>query len=195
MACNSPPSPAVWENNSNNSNSCSNTNNNSTNGQCSNGSLISSIHDTSSSMILPASRGQAPYQSLADSSQGCMGDYSRHNWYQQQDSHFGLPHSGPMHLPPPSAASAAQSMGAVYWSWTQRPRQKQTTIVSHMLPNRLRRTPNPDRLVLTSPRSAFSLQLSQEPHTRWHPSELKRCWCCQSLSSTFDPMYIWLIWI
>uniref|UniRef100_H3D0R4 Distal-less homeobox 3 n=1 Tax=Tetraodon nigroviridis TaxID=99883 RepID=H3D0R4_TETNG len=82
MACNSPPSPAVW--------------------------------DTSGSIILPASRGQAPYPSVADSSQVCMGDYSHQNWYQPQGAHLGLPHSGPMHLPPPSASSATQSMGAVY---------------------------------------------------------------------------------
>lgn len=123
MACNSPPSPAVWENNSG-----SNTNNNSTNSHgnssSSSGSSsnTSSLNDTSNSMILPASRGQAPYQSVADSSQVCMGDYSHQNWYQQQGTHLGLPHSGPMHLPPSSAPSATQSMGAVYWSWILRPR-------------------------------------------------------------------------
>lgn len=111
MACNSPPSPAVWENNNNNSSS--NTNNSSSNGSSSN---TSSLHDTSNSMLLPASRGQAPYQSLVDSSQVCMGDYSHQNWYQQQGAHLGLAHSDPMHLPSSSAPSATQSMGAVYWS-------------------------------------------------------------------------------
>ncbi|XP_003964451.1 homeobox protein Dlx3b-like [Takifugu rubripes] len=107
MACNSPPSPAVWENNNNNNNSSSsNTNNSSSNS-------ANSI-DTSNSMTVPTSRGQATYQSLADSSQVCMGDYSHQNWYQQQSAHLGLPHSGPTHLPPSSAPSAAQSMGAVY---------------------------------------------------------------------------------
>lgn len=126
MACNSPPSPAVWENNSG-SNSNNNNNNSISGGNSRSGggggggggnSGANSIGDTSNAMLAPAARGQGPYQSLSEASQACMGDYSHQNWYQQQQqqqgAHLGLPHPGPTHLPPSSAPSAPQSMGAVY---------------------------------------------------------------------------------
>uniref|UniRef100_A0A8D0AWX1 Distal-less homeobox 3 n=1 Tax=Sander lucioperca TaxID=283035 RepID=A0A8D0AWX1_SANLU len=74
MACNSPPSPAVWDNNNNNTTT-------------------------------------PPVDS---SSPACMGEYTHQNWYQQQGAHLGLPQSGPTHHTPPTAPSAAPSLGAVY---------------------------------------------------------------------------------
>lgn len=103
MACNSPPSPAAWENNN------SNNNNNNTNSNNTNGSGIKS-----NAMIDPSSRGQAPYQPPVDSSPACMGDYTHQNWYQQQGAHLGLPQSGSTHHTPSAAPTATQSMGAVY---------------------------------------------------------------------------------
>uniref|UniRef100_A0A8D0AWW1 Distal-less homeobox 3 n=1 Tax=Sander lucioperca TaxID=283035 RepID=A0A8D0AWW1_SANLU len=86
MACNSPPSPAVWDNNNNNTTTATTTH-----------------------------RGQAPYQPPVDSSSpACMGEYTHQNWYQQQGAHLGLPQSGPTHHTPPTAPSAAPSLGAVY---------------------------------------------------------------------------------
>ncbi|CAG5898115.1 homeobox protein Dlx3b-like [Menidia menidia] len=103
MACNSPPSPAVWENNnnSNNNNSSSSTNS-------------SSIKNNA--MLEPASRGQGLYQPTVsvDSSSTYMEEYTHQNWYEQQGAHLGLPHSGQTNHVPPTAASASQSMGAVY---------------------------------------------------------------------------------
>lgn len=112
MACNSPPSPAVWENN-NNSNNHNNSNSNSSSTNTSN-----VAGNTSKSVIGSTSRGQGPYQPSADSSQVCMGDYDQQNWYQQQGAHLGLPHSVPTHHPSSTAPAVTQSMGAVYWSWT-----------------------------------------------------------------------------
>lgn len=106
MACNSPPSPAVWENNS------TNNNNNSNNGGSNNTNSGGSIK--SNAMMDPTSRGQAPYQPPVDSSPACMGDYTHQNWYQQQGAHLGLPSSGQTHHAPSAAPSATQSMGAVY---------------------------------------------------------------------------------
>ncbi|XP_041833451.1 homeobox protein Dlx3b-like [Melanotaenia boesemani] len=105
MACNSPPSPAVWENG--NSNSNNNSNNNSSNNTNSSGMK-------NNSMLDPSSRGQDPYQPPVDSSPAYMDDYTHQNWYQQQGVHLGLPHSGQTHHTPPTAPSATQSMGAVY---------------------------------------------------------------------------------
>ncbi|XP_036943572.1 homeobox protein Dlx3b-like [Acanthopagrus latus] len=105
MACNSPPSPAVWENNNSNNN-----NNNTTNNSSGNNTNGSSSIKTAAVMD-PASRGQGPYQPPVDSSPACMGDYTHQNWYQQQGAHLGLQQSG--HAPS-TAPSATQSMGAVY---------------------------------------------------------------------------------
>ncbi|XP_018554030.1 homeobox protein Dlx3b [Lates calcarifer] len=117
MACNSPPSPAVWEtssnSNNNNNNSNSNSNNNSSSSSSSNSNSSSSIKNNA--MLDPTSRGQAPYQPPVDSSPTYMGEYTHQNWYQQQGAHLGLPSSGPTHHTPSTAAtSATQSMGAVY---------------------------------------------------------------------------------
>lgn len=113
MACNSPPSPAVWENNNSNSN---NNNNNSSGaaGGGGNNNTNSSGALKSNAMLDPASRGQAAYQLPVDSPPAYMGDYTHQNWYQQQAAHLGLPQSGQMHHAPPTTPSAAQSMGAVY---------------------------------------------------------------------------------
>ncbi|KAI3360229.1 hypothetical protein L3Q82_014550 [Scortum barcoo] len=108
MACNSPPSPAVWENN--NSNSTNNSNNNNSN---SSGSNTNSGGIKSNAMMDPTSRGQGPYQPV-ESSPACMGEYTHQNWYQQQGAHLGLAQSGPTHHTPSTAPSATQSMGAVY---------------------------------------------------------------------------------
>uniref|UniRef100_A0A3Q3J862 Homeobox domain-containing protein n=2 Tax=Monopterus albus TaxID=43700 RepID=A0A3Q3J862_MONAL len=105
MACNSPPSPAVWENNNNNNNSSNNSSSSNADG--------SNIKNNA--MLHPSSRGQGPFQPPVDSSPAYMGEYTHQNWYQQQDGHLGLPASGMMHHHTPSAApSATQSMGAVY---------------------------------------------------------------------------------
>lgn len=104
MACNSPPSPAVWDNNNNNNNG----NNNNGNSSANSGNI------KSNAMIDHASRGQGPYQPAVDSSPACMGDYTHQNWYQHQGAHLGLQQSGPTHHVPSTAPSAAQSMGAVY---------------------------------------------------------------------------------
>ncbi|XP_056143202.1 homeobox protein Dlx3b-like [Lampris incognitus] len=100
MACNSPPSPAVWDNrNNNNSN-----NNNSNNNQSTNSS------DKNSAVPDHTSRGQGPYLPAAGSSSGFMGEYNHQNWYQQQGAHLGLHPSAPAHHTPP----AAQNLGAAY---------------------------------------------------------------------------------
>ncbi|KAF3699620.1 Homeobox protein Dlx3b [Channa argus] len=105
MACNSPPSPAVWEN-SNSSN-----NNNATNSNTNNSS---SSNIKSNGVLDPTSRGQGTYQPSSDTSPTYMGEYTHQNWYQQQGAHLGLPTSGPMYHTPSTAPSATQSMGAVY---------------------------------------------------------------------------------
>ncbi|XP_037647186.1 homeobox protein Dlx3b-like [Sebastes umbrosus] len=117
MACNSPPSPAVWENsngktNSNNNNSSSSNNNNNNNNSNSNSNSGSSIK--SSAVMDPTSRGQGPYQPPVDSSPACMGEYTHQNWYEQQGAHLGLLQLGPTHLAPSTGASATHSLGAVY---------------------------------------------------------------------------------
>ncbi|XP_060882692.1 homeobox protein Dlx3b-like [Labrus mixtus] len=103
MACNSPPSPAVWENNSNsNSNNNNSSNSNNTNSSSNNAAID------------PTSRGQGHYQPPVDSSPACMGDYTHQNWYQQQGENLGLQQSGPAHHASSGASTAAQSLGAVY---------------------------------------------------------------------------------
>ncbi|XP_069033454.1 homeobox protein Dlx3b-like [Embiotoca jacksoni] len=112
MACNSPPSPPVWENNNNNNNN----NNSNTNNQNSNnsGSNTNSSSIKSSTIVDPTSRGPGPYQPPVNSSPAYMAEYTHQNWYQQQGAHLGLAQSGPAHHPAPTAPSAAQSIGAVY---------------------------------------------------------------------------------
>ncbi|KAM4717280.1 homeobox protein Dlx3b-like isoform 2-T2 [Anableps anableps] len=106
MACNSPPSPAVWDNATGNNNT--------------NGNGISNMNDTNSSglknntMLDPASRGQGPYQPPINSSPAYMDEFTQHNWYQQQGAHLGLAQSGQIHHTPPTAPSDAQSMRAIY---------------------------------------------------------------------------------
>lgn len=112
MACNSPPSPAVWENNNSsngNNNSSNHSSGSSNNPNVSNGSV------KNSAMLDPTSRGQVPYQPPVDSPPAYMGEYTHQNWYQQQGAHLGLSQSGQVHHAPPTAPSATQSMGAVYW--------------------------------------------------------------------------------
>lgn len=103
MACNSPPSPAVWENNNNNNNNNNNTSN-SNNTSSSNNNVA----------IDPTSRAQGHFHPPVESSPACMGEYTHQNWYQQQGAHLGLQQSGQAHHTPSGAASAAQSLGAVY---------------------------------------------------------------------------------
>ncbi|KAL7378475.1 hypothetical protein ABVT39_014337 [Epinephelus coioides] len=102
MACNSPPSPAVWDNNSSNSHNNNNNNNN------------NSSSTKSNAVMDPTSRGQGPYQPPVDSSPACMGEYTHQDWYQQQGAHLGLQQPGPTHHTPSAAPSATQSLGAVY---------------------------------------------------------------------------------
>uniref|UniRef100_A0A8D3DDS2 Homeobox domain-containing protein n=1 Tax=Scophthalmus maximus TaxID=52904 RepID=A0A8D3DDS2_SCOMX len=118
MACNSPPSPAVWENgsNSNNNNNSGNnsSSNNSSSGGGGGGSSANGGSVKNNANLEPTSRGQGPYQPPVDSSPTYMGEFTHQNWYQQQGSHLGLPLSGPAHHAPSTAPSATQSMGAVY---------------------------------------------------------------------------------
>ncbi|KAK2832845.1 hypothetical protein Q5P01_016734 [Channa striata] len=108
MACNSPPSPAVWENSNN-------TNSNSSNANANANSNTNSSSSSKSNAVLDASsRGQGPYQPPSDSSPAYMGEFTHQNWYQQQGAHLGLPTSGAMYHAPSTAPSATQSMGAVY---------------------------------------------------------------------------------
>ncbi|XP_008289413.1 distal-less-like protein DLX-3 [Stegastes partitus] len=113
MACNSPPSPTAWENNSNGNNNNNDNNSSSSNSNNTNGSG----NIKSNAMLDPASRGQAPYPPPApvvESSTSFMGEYTHQNWYQQQGVHLGLPQSGQTHHATANAPSATQSMGAVY---------------------------------------------------------------------------------
>ncbi|XP_068606129.1 homeobox protein Dlx3b-like [Brachionichthys hirsutus] len=101
MACNSPPSPAVWDtnNNNNNNNGSSDATNSSSN---------------SNAMMAPTSRGQGNFQHPLNSSSACVSDYTHQNWYLQQGTHLALPPLVPAHHAPPTAPTAAQSMGAVF---------------------------------------------------------------------------------
>ncbi|XP_061159121.1 homeobox protein Dlx3b-like isoform X1 [Syngnathus typhle] len=104
MACNSPPSPAAWENNnSSSSNAPNNTSSNDTN---TNSSL------KNNTMLGPTSREQDSYQPSGDSSSVYMEEYTHQNWYQQQDAHLGLQAAGTTHHPSSSAPPAP--IGAVY---------------------------------------------------------------------------------
>lgn len=104
MACNSPPSPAVWENN--------NTNNN--NNNSSNSSTNSNSSGVKNDATLdPTSRGQPPFQPPVESPAAYMGEYTHQNWYQQQGAQLGLAQT--MHLASSStAAPASQNVGSVY---------------------------------------------------------------------------------
>lgn len=100
MACNSPPSPAVWESNNTNNNNNSNNNSSGTNTNSSNSNVAA---------MDPSSRGQGHFHPPA-----CMGEFTHQNWYQQQGEHLGLQQSGPAHYTPSGAASSTQSLGAVH---------------------------------------------------------------------------------
>lgn len=97
MACNSPPSPAVWENTSSTTNS------------------ISSVRSTNSikmdAVLDPASREQGLQPPVGFSST-YTDEFMHQNWYQQQ--HLGLPQSDQMQHT--AASSDTQSMRAIYWS-------------------------------------------------------------------------------
>ncbi|XP_056263691.1 homeobox protein Dlx3b-like [Pseudoliparis swirei] len=106
MACNSPPSPAVWEN----SNGNNNNNNNNADGS---NNINTSSGIKSNALVDATARGQGPCQPPVDPSPAaCMEDYTHQNWYQQQGAHLGLEQSGPTHHTAPTAT--AQSLGAVY---------------------------------------------------------------------------------
>ncbi|XP_071370402.1 homeobox protein Dlx3b-like [Centroberyx affinis] len=111
MACNSPPSPAVWENKSNNNN---NNNNNSSSSSSNTNGNISSSSNKNNAVLDPTSRGQGLYQPQVDSSPAYMDEYTHQNWFQQQGAHLGLPQTGPTHHTPSPAPPSTQSMGAVY---------------------------------------------------------------------------------
>ncbi|KAM8844260.1 homeobox protein Dlx3b-like [Spinachia spinachia] len=98
MACNSPSSPAVWENSNNNNH------NNTSNG----GSV------KSDALVNPTARGQGAYQPPVDPSPDCMGHFTHQNWYQQQGAQLGLQQTGPAHHTAQTAPSAALSLEAVY---------------------------------------------------------------------------------
>ncbi|XP_010792723.1 homeobox protein Dlx3b-like [Notothenia coriiceps] len=92
MACNSPPSPAVWDNNNNNNNNVVDTN------------VVVGVK--SNAIMDPSSRVQDRFQPPMDSSPACMGemgDFPPQDWYPQP--HLGLPPVGP------TAPSASQSLG------------------------------------------------------------------------------------
>ncbi|XP_047427749.1 homeobox protein Dlx3b-like [Mugil cephalus] len=110
MACNSPPSPAVWENTNSNGNNTSN----SSSGGGGGNSNTNSNSIKNNAILDPTIRGQGPYQPQVESSPAYMEEYTHQNWYQQQGAHLGLPQSGQTHHAPPTAPTAAQSMGAVY---------------------------------------------------------------------------------
>ncbi|XP_061568258.1 homeobox protein Dlx3b-like [Cololabis saira] len=105
MACNSPPSPTVWESSSGGNNNGSSNNDSSSNTANSSGFKSTVLLD-------PTSRGPAPYQPPVDSSAAYVNEYAHQNWY-QQGAHLGLSQSGQTHHPP-TAQSSTQSMGAVY---------------------------------------------------------------------------------
>ncbi|KAM4531009.1 homeobox protein Dlx3b-like [Odontesthes bonariensis] len=106
MACNSPPSPAVWEN--------SNSNNNNNNSSNSSSNDINSSNVKNNAMLEPASRGQGLYQPPVSVDSTYMEEFTHQNWYQQQGALLGLTHSGQPNHVPPTGPSASQSMGAVY---------------------------------------------------------------------------------
>uniref|UniRef100_A0A3Q2PPU4 Distal-less homeobox 3 n=1 Tax=Fundulus heteroclitus TaxID=8078 RepID=A0A3Q2PPU4_FUNHE len=109
MACNSPPSPAVWDNTTSNNNNTNGSSNSINNVNDTNGSILKN-----NAMLDPASRGQGPYQHPINSPPAYMDEFTQPNWYQQQGAHLGLAQSGQMHHTPPTAPSDAQSMRAIY---------------------------------------------------------------------------------
>ncbi|XP_068435240.1 homeobox protein Dlx3b-like [Clinocottus analis] len=109
MACNSPPSPAVWDSSSNNNKNSNDDGNSSSNTSAGGGDGVKT-----NAMVDPTARGQGPYQPPGGPAPACMEDYTHQNWYQQQGAHLGLQPSGPAHHTPPTAPPAAQSLGAVY---------------------------------------------------------------------------------
>ncbi|XP_029364259.1 homeobox protein Dlx3b-like [Echeneis naucrates] len=112
MACNSPPSPAVWDGSSNSNNNANNTNKNSSSSGSSNTNGSASMKNNA--MLDPTNRGLGPYQPPVASSPTYMAEFTHQNWYQQQGAHLSLPTSGPPHHSPSTAPSATPSMGAVY---------------------------------------------------------------------------------
>ncbi|XP_077414803.1 homeobox protein Dlx3b-like [Vanacampus margaritifer] len=104
MACNSPPSPAAWENNSSGSNA---TNNNTSSNDTNSSSSLKN-----NTMLDPTSRGQESYQPSGDSSSVYMEEYTQQNWYQQQDAHLVLQAGATTHHP--SSSAPAAPIGAVY---------------------------------------------------------------------------------
>ncbi|XP_077475559.1 homeobox protein Dlx3b-like [Stigmatopora argus] len=106
MACNSPPSPAAWENNNNN-NSSSNT------GATTSSSDTNSGNGLKNTTVLhPTNRGQDSFQPTGDTPSVYMDEYGHQNWYPQQDAHLGLQAAGNTHHPPSSTPTAP--VGAVY---------------------------------------------------------------------------------
>ncbi|XP_028311976.1 homeobox protein Dlx3b-like [Gouania willdenowi] len=84
MACNSPPSPAVWDKNNNNNNSSGNSDGGASN------STKSTCGLKSNAMLVPPSRGQVFYQPPVSPSVAYVGDYTHQNWSQHQGVHLGL---------------------------------------------------------------------------------------------------------
>ncbi|XP_056463878.1 homeobox protein Dlx3b-like [Gadus chalcogrammus] len=113
MVCNSPPSPAVWENKTTNNNNNNNNINNDEEGSGVDSNNLSSIGNSSSSnrkshaLLEDASRGHGLYQSPVSSTAAYMAEYTHQNWYPQHGVHLELPASAPA---PPSS----QNLGAVY---------------------------------------------------------------------------------
>ncbi|KAF7220606.1 homeobox protein Dlx3b [Nothobranchius furzeri] len=103
MACNSPPSPSVWDNNKNNNNN----------------NIDSNSRDMKGNEMLDLGiRGQACCPPPIRSSPAYMDDFSHQNWYQQhpqqqqQGVHLGSLQPAQMHHTPP--ASDTQSMRTIY---------------------------------------------------------------------------------
>ena len=112
MVCNSPPSPAVWDNKTtnNNNNNNNNINNDEDGGGVNNSNNLSSSGSSnrkSHALLEDTSRGHGLYQSPVSSTAAYMAEYTHQNWYQQQGVHLDLPASAPA---PPSS----QNLGAVY---------------------------------------------------------------------------------
>ncbi|KAG7258787.1 hypothetical protein CRUP_033635 [Coryphaenoides rupestris] len=117
MVCNSPPSPAVWENKVNNNNNDNNDSNNG-NGGSSNRKSLAILEDTG--RVVVGGHQHHPYPSPVGS---YMAEYTHQNWYQQQGVHLDLPTSAAAvaavaavaaSAPPPPPPSSSQSLGAVY---------------------------------------------------------------------------------
>ncbi|KAK0149737.1 Homeobox protein Dlx3b [Merluccius polli] len=107
MVCNSPPSPAVWENKINNNNNNNDDEGAGVNTNLSSSSTTGSSNRKSHALVEEASRGHGPYQSPVGSTAAYMAEYTHQNWYQQQGVHLDLPTSA-------SAPPSSQNLGAVY---------------------------------------------------------------------------------